>query len=377
MTPPFLSQQRGGKPNLVEGEMAQIYGRVEGPEDIRRINCIIRDEMLEVETPEQLTDLKKRSDYLCTLTYSPFWKKKFGSMVEELREVACEENRVTVRLANYIAKYRGWDKEYRPWGSEKLTIEERLKEIPEKVMKEILESVVDLKLSPEILEELRRNFCEIRKAMVLADSEETLERLKKQGDLIVAITRLPDFRERFADIIDKIDELVEREEKRNVKLANIIAEVKGWKVEFEVWTENEVREDETLEQYVQRLLEEEEKAEKYIPTEAKYKEGKVLWLVYFHKGRNRHYAKRIYFPGSAKDIEIEGPGEFENRFGRKVWGVRIRYKARIAPATIRIGGRVIHLPERWVERTKVVPLPKEATDVKLVEERPEFAYPVA
>ena len=377
MTPPFLSQQRGGKPNLVEGEMAQIYGRVEGPEDIRRINCIIRDEMLEVETPEQLTDLKKRSDYLCTLTYSPFWKKKFGSMVEELREVACEENRVTVRLANYIAKYRGWDKEYRPWGSEKLTIEERLKEIPEKVMKEILESVVDLKLSPEILEELRRNFCEIRKAMVLADSKETLERLKKQGDLIVAITRLPDFRERFADIIDKIDELVEREEKRNVKLANIIAEVKGWKVEFEVWTENEVREDETLEQYVQRLLEEEEKAEKYIPTEAKYKEGKVLWLVYFHKGRNRHYAKRIYFPGSAKDIEIEGPGEFENRFGRKVWGVRIRYKARIAPATIRIGGRVIHLPERWVERTKVVPLPKEATDVKLVEERPEFAYPVA
>ncbi|RKQ63972.1 hypothetical protein C7457_0861 [Thermovibrio guaymasensis] len=357
--------------------MAVIYGRVEGPEDIRRINCIIRDEMLEVETPEQLTDLKKRSDYLCTLTYSPFWRKKFGSIVEELREVACEENRVTVRLANYVARYKGWDKEYRPWGSDNLTIEERLKEIPEKVMKEILESVVDLKLSPEILEELRRNFCEIRKAMVLADSEETLERLKKQGDLIVAITKLSDFRERFSDILDKIDELVEREEKRNVKLANIVAEVKGWKVEFEVWTENEVREDETIEQYVQRLLEEEEKAERYIPTEAKYKEGKVLWLVYFHKGRNRHYAKRLYFPGSAKDIEIEGPGEFENKFGRKVWGVRIKYRARVAPATIRIGKRVLHLPERWVERVKVVPLPKEAAEVKLVEERPEFAYPVA
>jgi hypothetical protein len=357
--------------------MAQIYGKVETPDDIRRINCIIRDEMLEVETPEQLTDLKKRSDYLCTLTYSPFWKKKFGPMIEEMREVACEENRVTVRLANYIAKYKGWDKEYHPWGASKISIEERLKEIPEEVMKEIMETVVELKLSPEILEELRRNFCDIRKAMVVAEDQETLEKLKRQSDLLVAITHLPDFRERFKDIIDKIDELVEREQRRTVKLANIIATVKGWQVEFEVWTENEVREDETIEQYVQRLLEEEEKAEKYIPTEAKYKEGKVLWLVYFHKGRNRYYAKRIYFPGSATDIKIEGPGEFVNRFGRKVWGVKITYKTKVAPATIRIGNRVIHLPERWVERTKVVPLPKEATDVKLVEERPDFAYPVA
>ncbi len=357
--------------------MAQIYGRVEGPEDIRRINCIIRDEMLEVETPEQLTDLKKRSDYLCTLTYSPFWKKKFGSMVEELREVALEENRVTVRLANYIARYKNWNKEYSPWGSENKTIDERLKEIPERILKEILESVVELKLSPEILEELRRNFCEIRKAMVLAKDEEALERLKKQGDIIVAVTKLPDFRERFKDILDKVDELVEREEKRNVKLANIIATVKGWKVEFEVWTENEIREDETIEQYVQRLLEEEEKAEEYIPTEAKYKEGKVLWLVYYHEGRDRHYAKRIYFPGSAKDIELEGPGKFENKFGRKIWGVRIKYKAKVAPAVIRIGKRRIHLPERWVKRVKVVPLPKEAKDIKLVEERPPFAYPVA
>ena len=357
--------------------MGRIYGKVECPEDIRRINCIIKDEMLEVETPEQLTDLKKRSDYLCTLTYSPFWQKKFGSMIEELREVALEENRVTVRLANYIAKYHNWNKTYNPWGSDDKTIDERLKEIPEAITEEIFGSVVELKLSPEILEELRKNFCEIRKAMVLADSEELLEKLKRQGDLIVAITKLNDFRERFKDVLDKIDELVEKEEEKNVKLANIIATVKNWQIEFEAWTENEVREDETLEQYVQRLLEEEEKAERYIPTEAKYKEGKVLWLVYYHKGRDRHYAKRIYFPGSAKDIEVEGPGEFENKLGRKVFGVRIKYKAKVASATIRIGKRVIHLPERWVERVKVVPLPEEATDIKLVEERPEFAYPVA
>ncbi len=357
--------------------MARIYGKVESPEDIRRINCIIRDEMLEIDTPEQLTDLKKRSDYLCTLTYSPFWQKKFGAMLEELREVALEENRVSVRLANYVAKYRGWDKVYSPWGSDKRTIEERLKEIPEEAVKEILESVVELELSPRILEEIRRNFCEIRKAMILADEEELLEKLKKQGDLIVAVTMLPDFRERFSEVLSEIDELVKKEEERSVKLANIIASVKGWKVEFEAWTEDEIREDETIEQYVERLLEEEEKADRYLPTESKYKEGKVLWLVYFHEGKGRHYAKRLYFPGSAKDIELEGPGEFVNRFGKKVWGVRISYKARVAPASIKIGSRVIHLPERWVNRVKVVPLPKGARDVKLIDERPEFAYPVA
>ena len=358
-------------------DMGWIYGKVEGPEDIRRINCIIRDEMLVVETPEQLTDLKKRSDYLCTLTYSPFWKKKFGSMVEKLREVACEENRATVRLANYIAKVRGWDKEYEPWGAEKISIEERLKEIPEEVMKEIQETVLDLTLSPEILEELRRDFCNIRKAMVLAENPEQLQRLKKESDLIVAVTHLPDFRERFADIIDKIEELVKKEEERTIETANIVAEANGWKLEFEPWSENEVHEDETLEQYVQRLLEEEEKAEKYIPTEAKYRQGIVKWIVYYHPKRDRYYAKRVYFPGIVRNIQMEGPSVFENRFGRKVFGVKITYETLVRPAVIRRGNTVIHLPERWIKRTKVVPLPEVAQDVKLVDERPPFAYRIA
>ena len=357
--------------------MARIYGKVEGPEDIRRINCIIRDEMLEVKDESQLTDLKKRSDYLCTLTYSPFWKKKFGPMVEQLREVACEENRATVRLANYIARFNGWDKQYDPWGHDTKEIEERLKEIPEEVIKEITESVVDLKFSPEILEELRASFCDIRKAMVLADNLETLQRLKRQSDLLVALLLLPDFRERFSDVMDKIEELVKKEERRTVKLANIIATVNNWHMIFELWSEEDIGEDETIEQYIQRLLEEEEKAEKYIPTEAKYKEGKVLWLVYYHKDRDRWYAKRLYFPGSARNIKMEGPGEFENRFGRKVWGVRIEYEANLRPTVIHVRGRVIHLPERWVKRVKVVELPKAAEKIELREERPEFAYPVA
>ncbi|WP_297447070.1 hypothetical protein [Desulfurobacterium sp.] len=357
--------------------MGRIYGKVDSPEDIRRINCIIRDEMLEVQAVEQLTDLKKRSDYLCTLTYSPFWLKKFGPMIEKLREVALEENRITVRLANYISAYNGWGKTYDPWGKDNKTIEERLKEIPEEIMKEIKEAVTDLKLSPEILEELRRDFCAIRKAMVLAESSELLTKLKRQADLIVAITHLKDFRERFEDILDRIDDIVNVEEERTVKLANIISEVNGWKITYEVWDESDVREDETLEQYVERLLEEEKKAQEYIPTEAKYKEGKVLWLVYHHPVRNREYAKRIYIPGTARNIKMEGPGKFKNRFGREVYGVRITYEANIRPTVIHIGGRVIHLPERWVKREKIVPIPEGAYDIRLVEERPEVAYPVA
>jgi len=85
-----------------------IYGKVEKPEDIKRINCIIRDEILEVESEAQLTELKKRSDYLCTLTFSPFWKKKFGDQIEILRQVAIEENRVTVRECNIVSKYRNY-----------------------------------------------------------------------------------------------------------------------------------------------------------------------------------------------------------------------------------------------------------------------------
>jgi len=357
--------------------MGRIYGKVEGPEDIRRINCIIRDEMLEVETEGQLTDLKKRSDYLCTLTYSPFWKKRFGPMVEELREVACEENRVSVRLANYVARYHGWEKTYDPWGKEEGTIEERLKELPEEAIKETAETAVSLELSPKILEELRRAFCTIRKAMVVAQNEEELRKLKRASDLLVASTQTLGFREHFAEELKAIDELVEIEQERTVKLANIIATVQGWKVEFEKWTKEEVPVEESIDEYVKRVLEEEEKASRYIPTEAKYKAGRTIWIVYYHKGRKRRYAKRVYVPGYATDFKLEGPGEFETRFGRKVWGVKLTYKTRIAPTTARIRGHVVHLPERWITRSKIIPLPKEAEDIQLVFERPPEAYDIA
>jgi len=357
--------------------MAQVYGKVNDVADIRRINCLIRDEMLAVETPDQLTDLKKRSDYLCTLTYSPFWKKHFGHQIDKMREVACEENRVTVQLANYVAKSRGWDKSYSPWGKDRINLDDALKELPEEVIREVTEGTINLKADVEALDQIRQLYCDIRKAMVVVDDAEELLKLKRASDMTHVLVHMPDFACRFGDAYKKVVDLVHAEEERTVTLANLVAEVHGWQIAFECWGAEDMGEDESIEAYLKRLEEEERKASQYIPTEVKYKEGKVLWLVYYKPSRKRWYAKRIYFPGSAKDIQLEGPGEYKNRFGRTVWGVKITYKALVAERVIHRHGKVIRLPETWVTREKVVPLPRDAEQVSLQEERPPQAMSIA
>ncbi len=101
-----------------QAEHGHIYGEVNSIKDIREINRTIREEMDRVKSREQLTELKKRSDYLCTLTLSPAWKKKFGEKVDRLREVAMEENRKTVQHANEVARRHGWPADYDPWGED-------------------------------------------------------------------------------------------------------------------------------------------------------------------------------------------------------------------------------------------------------------------
>ena len=356
--------------------MGRIYGRVESVEDIRRINCIIRDEMLNVESAAELTDLKKRSDYLCTLTYSPFWQKKFGDKIEELREAAIEENRATVKTANYMAKYKKFDRSYEPWKKE-INIEEQLKEIPNQVVEELTNSIFSLQKSVEILEELRKSFCDIRKAMVLCENVECLDRLKKAVDILSTLPYLESFKVHFDEgLLGVIDKLINEEKERSVKLANIIAEVNGWDRFYQSISDEDF--ETTAEEYLRKLLEEEEKASTYIPTEVKYKGGaKVLWLVYYHPGRKREYAKRLYFPADAFDIKVEGPGEFKNKFGNKVYGIKITYKMTIKPTTIHVRGKEIHLPERVVTKTKIVPIPEIAQDIRIVEEKPESAMDIA
>lgn len=367
--------------------MAWIYGPVNNVDDIRRINCLIRDEMLKVERPEELTDLKKRSDYLCTLTFSPFWQKKFGPRVDKLREVSREENVATVRLANYVARRKGWDKHYNPWQAKTAKeIEEKLDKLDDLLIEEI-EKAKPLEIIAEIqneLDVLRREFCRLRKAMLFVDEPNELTELKKYADFLVTLTYSRELERRLGDDIAKIREIALKENERSVELANLVAEVNGWDIAYDVWNEDDLVQEDTVEEYLQRLLEEEKKADTYVPTEARYRSGKTLWLVYesphqYRGGRvyPRLRVKRIYFPGDAFDITMEGPGEYTTRFGRKVFGVKITYKTHIAPTTIRRRGRVIQLPERVVTRTKIVQLDDGATNVRLVEERPEKAYPVA
>ncbi len=356
--------------------MGRIYGRVESVEDIRRINCIIRDEMLNVKEAAELTDLKKRSDYLCTLTYSPFWQKKFGDKIEELRKVAIEENRVTVKTANYVAKYKGFDRSYEPWKKE-IDIEEELKKIPHQIIEELTNSLFSLSLNVKVLDEIREEFCDIRKAMVLCEDVECLDKLKKAVDILSVLPYLESFISHFDEGMQSaIDKLINEEKERSVKLANIIAEVNNFDRFYESISDEDF--ETTAEDYLNKLLEEEEKSSTYIPTEVKYKGGaKVLWLVYYHPGKKREYAKRIYFPADAFDINVEGPDFYKNKFGNKVYGIKITYKMTIKPTTIHVRGKEIHLPERIVTKTKVIPVSQIAKDIRIVEEKPESAMDIA
>jgi hypothetical protein len=355
--------------------MGRIYGKVESIEDIGRINCIIRDEMLIVESTAELSELKKRSDYLCTLTYSPFWKKKFGEDIEKVRELAIKENRATVKTANYVAKYKGFDKIYEPWKKE-IDIENELKQIPQSVVKELTESVLSLKNSVGILEDLRKSFCEIRKAMVLCENVECLDKLKRAVDILSTLPYLESFKVHFDDgLLSAVDNLINAEKERSVKLSNIVAEVNGWERYYQSINENDF--ENGAENYLNALLEE-EKAENYIPTEMKYEKGaKTLWLVYYHPKRKREYAKRIYFPKNAKNLKIEGPGEYKNRFGNKVYGIKVTYQTEISPAVIHVRGREIHLPNRNITKSKIVEVPKVAENIRILEEKPQSAMNIA
>jgi hypothetical protein len=356
--------------------MGRIYGKVETIEDISRINCLIRDEMLVVKSVAELSELKKRSDYLCTLTYSPFWKKKFGSEIEKVRDLAIKENRATVKTANYLAKYKGFDKIYEPWKKE-IDVENELKQIPDEVVRELTESVFSLKNGIEILEDLRKSFCDIRKAAVLCEQVECLDKLKKAIDILSTLPYLESFKKHFDEgMLSAVDSLINTEKERSVLLINIVSQIDGYDRFYQSVNENDF--EESAENYLNELLKEEEKAESYIPTEMKYKNGaKTLWLVYYHPGRKREYAKRVYFPKEAEILEIEGPAEFKNRFGNKVWGVKVTYKMEISPVVIHIRGREIHLPKRVVKKVKIVEVPKTAENVRILNEKPQSAMNIA
>ena len=92
-----------------------VYGNVNSIKDLREINREIRNEIHGSSDRDEITMLKGRSDYLCTLTKSPAWRAKFGSKIRRYMEAVREENRRTVDKANTIARQHKIDVTYVPW----------------------------------------------------------------------------------------------------------------------------------------------------------------------------------------------------------------------------------------------------------------------
>ncbi len=356
--------------------MARIYGKVNTIDDISRINCIIRDEMLNINAEDELVELKKRSDYLCTLTYSPFWKKKFGDEIEKVRERAMAENYVTVNEANDVAKYYGWDKTYKPWGKPDGDIEAAVKAIPKQVVNELTETIIQMELSTEILEKLRQLFCELRAAALVCENVACLNKIKRSLDVVSALPHLKSFTQHFSDeTMTQIDDLINVEKERSIELFNIISQINNYDVQYGL---ADVGDETSARNLIDNIMADETKADTYIPTEDKYKgPGKVLWLVYYLPSRKREYAKRIYLPGTYQNLHVEGPAEYYNRFGNPEYGLLLTYKTSIKPTVIHIHEREIQLPERWVTKKKIVPVPETAQNIRITEEKPDAAMRIA
>ncbi len=356
--------------------MGHIYGKVNTIDDISRINCIIRDEMLNVDSEAELVELKKRSDYLCTLTYSPFWKDKFGDEIEKVRERAMAEDYVTVNEANYIAKYKGFDMTYKPWGEHDNDIAASLKEIPEQIVHELNDTIIQMELSTAILEQMRQLFCNIRGAALVCEDANCLNKLKKSIDVLAALPHLESFTKHFSEeTLTQIDDLINVETDRSLQLFNIIAEVSNFDAQYDL---ADVGDDASAKAFIDKIMPSEDKADTYIPTEDRYKgPGKIIWLTYFLPSRKRAYAKRIYLPGPYRNLQVDGPAEYYNKFGNPEYGILLTYQTSIKPTTIHIHDREVQLPERWVTKRKIVKVPETAQNFRITEQKPESAMAIA
>ena len=96
--------------------MADVYGVVQSEGDIIRVNEDIRAEIGRAENQWDLTQFKRRSDYLCKLAAQPVWRARFGANIADaVYQRAIEENRRTVETANRVAAEKGWNTMYWPW----------------------------------------------------------------------------------------------------------------------------------------------------------------------------------------------------------------------------------------------------------------------
>ena len=118
---------------------------------------------------------------------------------------------------------------------------------------------------------------------------------------------------------------------------------------------------------------------RYKPTTAKYKgRTKTLYAVYeethmhnyrgHRKKRTQTRVKRFYVSGEL--VEVKGPGVFTNRFGRRVYGLKVVYENPVRATVAHRRGRRVKIPRRMVRVTKIVPLPRSAKNVRVTSRAP-------
>lgn len=95
-----------------------IYDDVTSITDVRDINREIRHLIREANSQDEIEELKKRSDIICALTQAPSWRERFGRKTSKFLRVAREEDERTTRVANSVARRRGFGADYRPWRGE-------------------------------------------------------------------------------------------------------------------------------------------------------------------------------------------------------------------------------------------------------------------
>lgn len=95
----------------------QIYGEVNNKTDLRDVFLAIRNDVRDAGSRSALTELYRRAGYLITLTHASSWEEKFGSEVQEIRNVGEEAFARTARVINQRAGEIGTDADYdEKWG---------------------------------------------------------------------------------------------------------------------------------------------------------------------------------------------------------------------------------------------------------------------
>lgn len=292
-----------------------IYGDVNSPSNIRAINRQIRAEMDGVRSRQELTELKKRADYLCALAVAPSWKEKFGRKSGEILAIAKEEDRKSTEHANQVARRHGWDADYDPWGGGRNMVTTRRRSSTKSPTRRSTRGTTGGSARSRTGNTTRRA-TRSRAGSTMRSAARTATRAAGR-----TATRL-------------------RSASRGVMRAA---------------------------------------GKTYRSSQSRYSGGgKTKYLTYrstqpLRGGRSqmRTRVKRLYFPANARDIKMDVPGTHRRRTGSSTYGVAVNYKSQIGTTTARRGRTTFRISPRWVPRQKIVELPRGATGVRLMDRAPE------